>query len=207
MLRFNATWMVVLPASLFVGLMIASAGTAIYPPVTGLATPFICPGTVDIQSRGASYRPGEYTVTREIYCVEADGKTREEITLKAIFASFIVYSLIAFALLRFLALPLLRRRFRDTLEGLGRRGGPGPATGAPMDLHEILSRVSEAVEQGQAKVVARNMTIDARDEFASVDDGPGDAASRLSRLKALHDQGLITAADYEAKKAEILSGL
>lgn len=203
MLRFNATWMIVLPASLFIGVMIASAGTALYPPVTGIATPLLCPGTVDIQSRGASYRPGEYTVTREIYCVSEDGKTREEITLKAVFASFIAYSLIAFALLRFLALPLLRRRFRDALEGTRLRTSfDDPAPGAPVDLHAILARVSDAVEKGQANVVVRNMSFGApgADEL-------GDAASRLARLKALHDQGLITATDYETKKAEILSGL
>lgn len=204
MLRFNATWMIVLPASLFIGVMIASAGTAVYPPVTGVATPFICPGTVDIQSRGASYRPGEYTVTREIYCVGDDGKTREDITLKAILTSFILYSLIAFALLRFLAVPLLRRRFRDTLEDAGLRFAPGrsDASGAPVDLHDILARVSDAVERGQASVVVRNMRVDASGTEVS-----GDAATRLVDLKALYDRGLITADDYEAKKAEILSSL
>jgi hypothetical protein len=162
MLRFNATWMVVLPTSLFIGTMVASAGTALYPPVTGIATPVLCPGTVDIQSRGASYRPGEYTVTREIYCVSEDGKAREEITLKAVFASFIAYSLIAFVLLRFLALPLLRRRFRETLEGAGLRTSfDGRAPGAPVDLHAILARVSDAVARGQANVVVRNMSFDA----------------------------------------------
>lgn len=187
MLRFNATWMIVLPASLFIGVMIASAGTALYPPVTGIATPLLCPGTVDIQSRGASYRPGEYTVTREIYCVSEDGKTREEITLKAVFAN----SLIAFALLRFLAVPLLRRRFRDTLEGAGFRAPSGPGPGAPVDLQAILARVSDAVERGQANVVVRNMS------FSAPETEPGDAASRLARLKTLYDQGLITTADYE----------
>lgn len=210
MLRFNLTWMVVLPASLFVGLMIASAGTAIYPQLTGLATPFICPGTVDIRSRGASYRPGEYTVTREISCVAEDGKAREDITLKAVFASFVVYSLIAFVLLRVLVVPLLRRRFRDRLEGAGLRfaprSGPGPDPGAPVDLDDILARVSDAVAQGRANVVVRNMRFGAPGPDAP-GDAPGDPAVRLAELKALRDQGLITAADYEAKKAEILAGL
>ncbi len=35
----------------------------------------------------------------------------------------------------------------------------------------------------------------------------GDIAARLAKLKALRDRGLITAQDYEAKKAEILAGL
>jgi hypothetical protein len=37
--------------------------------------------------------------------------------------------------------------------------------------------------------------------------GGDDLAERLARLNALRDQGLITAEDYEAKKAEILSRL
>ena len=202
--RFNATWLVVLPVSLFVGLMIASAGTALYPPVTRVAGPLICAGgTLDYESHGASYRPGEYTVTRTIYCVAgaagAKGGAREEVTLRAVGVSFLIYATIAFILLRFVALPLLRRRLRAVL-----KGSPGlrPPGGTTFGVEEILERVKQAVERGGGSVVVRGSS------FHPSDAGPDDdLAARLARLKDLRDQGLITAADYEAKKAEILSRL
>ena len=206
--RFSATWLLVLPVSLFVGLMIASAGTALYPPVTRVAAPLVCPGgTLDYQSHGTSYRPGEYTVTRTIYCVEGaggpKGGAREDVTLNAAGMSFLIYSAIAFILLRFIALPLLRRRFRAALERVPGLRPPGAeASGAPFAVEEILERVKQAVERGGGAVTVRGAALDPPDE------GAGDeAASRLARLKALRDRGLITAADYEAKKAEILSRL
>jgi len=56
-------------------------------------------------------------------------------------------------------------------------------------------------------------TYDARTGRMVEGDGGADdeadlaPAERLERLKQLYDQGLITAAEYQAKRAEILSGL
>ena len=60
----------------------------------------------------------------------------------------------------------------------------------------------QAVERGGGSVVVRGGTTDLSETAAG-----GDPAARLARLKALRDQGLITADDYEAKKAQILSRL
>lgn len=206
--RFSVTWLLVLPVSLFVGLMIASAGTALYPPVTRVAAPLVCAGgMLDYQSHGTSYRPGEYTITRTIYCVEGGagpkGDAREDVTLNAAGVSFLIYSAIAFILLRFIALPLLRRRFRAALEGVPGLRPPGAdSSGAPFAVAEILERVKQAVERGGGSMTVRGAAFDPSDEHSG-----DDPASRLARLKALRDQGLITAADYESKKAEILSRL
>jgi hypothetical protein len=183
--KLGTTGCIILPASLFIALMIASAGTAIYPRVAALGAALICSGEVVYESHGQSYRPGEYTVTRQIYCQTGSGKsaTREEITFRAIGVAFLIYSVLAFLLLRFLVAPWLRRRAERALSAAGMRSA---------DLGSVLGQVSEAVRRGQAKVV---------------DVSGEDAAARLAQLKALRDQGLITAADYEAKKAEILSGL
>lgn len=206
--RFSVTWLLVLPVSLFVGLMIATAGIALYPPVSRVAAPLVCAGgTLDYQSHGASYRPGEYTVTRTIYCAQEGsgpkGGAREDVTLSAAGISFLIYSAIAFILLRFIALPLLRRRFRAALEAVPglRPSGVDPG-GAPFAVDEILERVKQAVERGGGSMTVRTAAFDLHDAEAG-----GDLESRLARLKALRDQGLITAADYEAKKAEILSRL
>lgn len=200
----NATGCIILPAALFVGLMIATAGMAIYPGVTAIANPLICAGEVVYESRNYSYRPGQRGVERFIYCQTGEGKGgQEDIIWKAMGVSFLLYSAIAFLLLRFIVAPLLRHRVRDTLEAARSRFRPAHAASSgeasPVDLQDIIGRVTEVIERDDAHVVVRNTSID-----ASAGD---DVAGRLARLKQLRDQGLITAADYEAKKAEILSGL
>ena len=173
--RAGATGCVILPASLFVGLMIASAGTAIYPRVAWPGAALLCSGELVYESHGQSYRPGEYTVTRQIYCRSGSGKgaESEEITFRAIGLAFLIYSAIAFLLLRFLVAPWLHRRAERALAA-----APIGAAGS------ILGQASEALRRGG-----------------------GDPAKRLARLKELRDQGLITAEDYEAMKAQILAGL
>jgi hypothetical protein len=196
----------VVPTSLFVGTMIASAGTALWPPITALATPLICPGEIAYDSQYWSYRPGQQGVSRSIYCVE--GEVRTDITMSAIGVSFLVYSALALALLGLLALAI-RRRFRrageapNLLSGVGVDGTTqGPASAA--DIGSILAMVSEAVERGNARVVVRNMTVG---DPGSAPPDDSEPVERLAQLKLLLDQGLISAEDYETKKAEILSDL
>ena len=209
--RFGVTLFGVLPASLFVGLMIATAGVAVHPPIAFIATPLVCSGEVEVESQNYSYRPGQSGVTRTIWCLSGGqgGKpAREDITFKAIGASFLIYSAIAFVLLQLLWW-MLRPRLAGLFRWKGPRAGPaagldlsGPAAG--LDLSSILSQVAEAVERGDAKVSVRSMTADLRDGDGPAGDDPAD---RLATLRQLRDQGLITAAEYEAKRAEILSRL
>lgn len=197
-LKFNTTGCLILPATLFIALMIAGPGTAIWPQVSAPGAAILCGGgEVVYESFGASYRPGEYTVTRQIYCQPGAGKagSREEITFRAVAVSFLVYALVLFLLIRFVLWPLGLRRFRRKAGALG-LGTPM----APAGFNDILAKVEEAAQRGAAGA-------EARDAAAAPDAGGGDVAARLTQLKALRDQGLITAADYETKKAEILAGL
>jgi hypothetical protein len=200
-LKINSLGCIVLPVALFAGLMVSTAGMAIYPPITFVADPLICSGTIDYVSTSYSYRPGQQGVERTIYCV-ADGPkgARQDVTMKAIGVSFLIYSAVFFLILGFLVRPLLRRRYRQALESIRSQPAMGGIAGAPVDVQNILARVSEAMERGEANVVVRNAAIDPGD-------GAGDLAGRLAQLKQLHDQGLITAEDYETKKAELLSRL
>ena len=195
-LRLNTAGCIVLPSALFIGLMISTAGTAIYPPLTAVANPLICSGEVAYKSRSYSYRPGQSGVQRFIYCQSGGPKgSRVEITWTAIGVSFLIYSAAFFLLLQFVARPLLRRRSRDTLEAARARFSPASSSPAgPAAVQNILARVAEAMQRGEANVVVNEA-------------GGGDLAGRLARLKELRDQGLITAEDYEAKKAELLSRL
>jgi hypothetical protein len=209
--RFNTTGCIILPSALFIALMLATAGAAIWPKMAAPGAAIVCGGgEVVYESYGASYRPGEYTVSREIYCQSGAGKdaTRDEITLQAMGVSFLIYSAAIFLLLQFVVRPLAARRLRRRMEALG-IGAPRAQTGWPgtpaaPNLNDILARVQDAVQRGEAQVTVRNVSIDGQD-LGTV--GGGDIAPRLAQLKALRDQGLITAEDYEAKKAEILSGL
>jgi hypothetical protein len=191
--RSGTTGCIVLPLALFIALMLASAGVAIWPKMAAPGAAILCGGgEVIYESQGASYRPGEYTITRTLYCQTGDGKEaqRDEITFQAAGISFLLYSVITFLLLQFVARPLLRRRVNRTLEA-ARTGAPDAAA----SLGGLLGRVAQAAARGAA---AREAPAEAES---------GDVAERLARLRALRDQGLITASDYEAKKAEILSRL
>jgi hypothetical protein len=208
-LKFNPTGCIILPVSLFIALMIASAGVANWPKLAAPGAAILCGnGEVVYESYGASYRPGEYTVTREIYCRSGTGKEAvpEEITFSAMGVSFLIYSVAIFLLLQFVARPLAARRLRRKMAALG-IGAPAqpswPGTpAAPAGLGDLLARVQQAVRRGEADIRMRNVS-----GLSGAEAGDGDIAARLAQLKALRDQGLITAEDYEAKKAEILSGL
>jgi hypothetical protein len=112
---------------------------------------------------------------------------------------------VALQLLWWLLRPRVAGLFRRKRDGLLRDAG---VAGTGVDLQSILSQVAEAVERGDARVTVRNMTADLRGGGPAEDvQAGGDPAERLARLKRLREQGLITAAEYEAKRSEILSGL
>jgi hypothetical protein len=167
------------------GFMVATAGAALYPPVTSLVTPLVCPGQAETESQTYSTRPGETIVTREYLCTAPGGKP-ESVIFETLAATCAAYALIAFVLL--------------TLVGLWRgRGGRAAAAAAPapepawrtiqFPADPILERIIGAPSQPR----------DSGDE--------SDTARRLAELKRLHNSGLIADDDYEAKKAEILSRL
>lgn len=206
--KVNATGCIILPVSLFVALMIATAGFAVWPSVAAPGAAIVCAGGEVVHDSHEYRRPGEYMLTRQIYCQTGDGKTgtREEITFGAMAVSFLIYAIVLFLLLQFLVRPLITRRLRRKMEALGlggERGARPGAAGASTGLGDLLNRVQEAVQRGEADVRVRNYSVDLAGDEA---DG-GDVAARLTQLRALRDQGLITAQDYEAKKAEILAGL
>lgn len=208
-MKFNATGCIVLPASLFIALMLATAGFAVWPKLAAPGAAIVCGGGEVVHESQEYRRPGEYMLMRSIYCQTGSGKQapREEITLPAIGVSFLIYSVALFLLLQFVVRPLLARRVRRKMEMLGLGtperptwSGPQPP---PTGLREIYARVEEAIKRGEAEVQVRNVSID----MTGAEAGGGDIAARLAQLKALRDRGLITAQDYEAKKAEILAGL
>ena len=209
-MKLNVTGCIILPVSLFIALMIATAGFAVWPQLAGPGAAIVC-GSGEVVHQSHEYRrPGEYSLIRQIHCQTGTGKqaVREDVTFSAMAVSFLIYAAVLFLLLQFVVRPLAARRLRRKMAalGLGTPAQPGnwPGAAAPsVDLGDILGRVQDAVRRGEAEVRVGNVSMDSTGDA----DGGGDVAARLARLKALRDQGLITARDYEAKKAEILAGL
>jgi hypothetical protein len=196
------TIFLLLPLSLALGLFLSGIGTTMWPPVSAWAAPFACSGTVDVQSDHYTTPSGGSGVSRHILCVSGAGKDAvpDEITFTAIGIAGLLYVAVIFVLLMIFAAPRMRRRAEARMSATGFGGGiTARGVASPAELQAILGQVSEALRHGQADINVRTITIDG-------DDG-ADPAARLAQLKQLHDSGLIGDSDYEAKKAEILSGL
>ena len=178
---------------LFIGMMVATAGAALYPPLHRLAAPLVCAGELDVVTEGRSYRPGEYVVSQDVYCVTPDG-ARRDIGWRTMLVSTLIYAVLVPPVLLIVLVPLVRRRNRAFVERLRASGRIGP--GAPGGLGHIYREVEAAI--------AREEEAAARDDAPAATATP---AERLAELRRLRDAGLITAADYDAKKAEILAGL
>lgn len=175
--------------AIWAGFMVATAGAALYPPVTSIVTPFVCSGQAQTDSRTFSTRPGETIVTREFNCIGDNGKP-ESVMLETLAATFAVYALIAFLLL--------------TLLGLwrGRKGAAADPLAAP----------ASAPAPAAAPIIPELRTRNAGLDESPFRLHPAAAAgngieARLEVLNGLREAGLISDADYEAKKAEILSRL
>ena len=173
----------------FCGLMVATAGGAIHPPLVTAAAPYVCDGTVETQLRTYSYKPGQQGVARNIFCVDPDGSHRD-ITLRAIGAATVHYTLI------FLPIGLLlgiaaRRWARSRLSNMSAR------VGSP-DMAELKSLMADRLRM--------NADI-ARRPSQSPKAGGGSVEDRLRHLRSLRDSGMIDEAEYRAKRAEILAAL
>lgn len=105
---------IVLAISLFIGLMIATAGGAVYPPLIKVAAPFVCDGEFVIESQRYSRGPGHTGVQRMFYCVGERTGVREEVTLYAVFIAFLVYSGLIFVAALAVLAPLTFIVFRSS---------------------------------------------------------------------------------------------
>lgn len=244
-LKWRLLWLLL--TSGFIGLMVATAGGALYPPLVQPAAQLLCDGTVSLSSQEYSYKPGQQGISHTITCAGADGQTAV-ITFQSVFAAAALYGAAVFMLR--LLWRLVRRR-NDAVD-FGSAAGPrrySPAGGASgpgradalQGLSDVLgadvmTQVQQALQSADRRSV--NVTVNGREmpmtadirqqlqyalEKISVSAANGkritpgnglvtdpptqDAASRLQQLQALRDQGLITTAEFEAKRADILKAL
>ena len=221
---------VILVSSLFIGLMIATAGGAVYTPLYRAAAPFACDGEFAIESRRYSYKPGQSGVEHKIYCRDKATGARTEITFYAIFIAFLVYSGLTFVVLLGVTVVLifpLRALARRAKDAAGPVNLPGMIIGTPRATRRTPARI---IVNGREYAGPEEMPPETRaayegamgvfadsdgDNIPDLFEGLGvrarppadDAAARLTKLKSLLDAGLITTQEYEAKRAEILSEL
>jgi len=167
----------------FCGLMVATAGGAVHPLLVMVAVPYVCDGTVEAQSRHYSYRPGQRGIARNIYCIGTDGE-RRDVTLRAVGAATIYYTLICFAAALVLLVLVRLLKPRRTV------GADAPS------LAELRQRMAERLRT-DADIVRR----------PAAPPDTGGVEGRLRHLQSLRDGGLIDEAEYRAKRAEILGGL
>ena len=169
----------------FSGLMVATAGGALHPPVITVAAPYVCDGAVDLRSQNYSYRPGQSGVARTILCTGANGEVRD-ITLKTIGAATIYYTLIFMAVGLVLAFLL-----RLLTPRLSVRAGSSSEAAEAAALY-----LNERLLVG-ADIVRRNPRPT----------GDDSVRRRLENIQALRDENLISEEEYQAKRAEVLSSL
>lgn len=200
---FGRQWLRI-PVSLFIGLMIATAGGALHPPLLTVAAPVLCDGDMDISSRSYSYKPGQSGTAHTIRC-EREARV-QEVTLRAIGVSTLIYGAGAWVLLTLLVLLSKRQQDESPTGGLG--AGLSSGFGGRVSADELIA----AFTQKMKKNTGSPATFDPR-SFTTTSSGGtsspanGDATTRLRQLKALRDQGLISAQDHESRKQEILDEL
>jgi len=81
--------------SIFCGLMVASAGIAIYSPLVKVAEPVV--GNIRIETVDYSYKPGQRGTSISFYLTDKNG-IEEDRTFYTGFIAFLIYSVIIFLL-------------------------------------------------------------------------------------------------------------
>ena len=166
--------------------------------MTSWAAGAFCPGKVVDESDSYTTPSGGSGVHRHIVCVSGEGKdtARDDITFDGIILAFPLYSALIFVGLLIFAAPRMRRKAEARTGSFDFATFTSTERDVPPDLQGVMGLVAAAMQQG-------NVTV----HTTTIDSSAEGAAARLAQLKELHDGGLISDADFEAKKVEILSGL
>lgn len=175
--------------SLFAGIMIGVAGSAVYPPLSHLATPLVCDGKMETVGAQYSYKPGQSGVALTEYCVERDG-TRKDVTVVVVVLSSLLY-----ATALFLLWPLLRAPLRLVVKRWAKRTGVYAQERLGLSAENTASTIAKVMGEAKVETVHHSNA------------GAETIARRLQDLARLRDVGLITEQDYESRKREILSEL
>ncbi len=177
---------VLLAISLFIGLMIATAGGAVYPPLIKVAAPFVCEDEFVIESSRYSRGPGHSGVERKFFCVDAPTGARQEVTLYAVFIAFLVYSAMVFAAALAVLTPLSFIMFRSAKKTAERITAGLPKTQTP---GARPSSASPAAAPRKPAATQARIIFNGR-EYANADEMPPEA-------RAAYEQAMSVFADAD----------
>jgi hypothetical protein len=157
------------------------AGGAIYPPINYIAKPFVCPnGDMTFNESTSNPLPGTTYTTIGWYCVDARAEKSTELDLFQIaLPAGLMIGFVAY--LVGLAIFLLARRRQPAAAG---------AVAAPAARPSARSGVAQAVSKPAQQAPTQSQT-----------------EARLHELKVLRSKDLISEAEYQQKRAEILKDL
>lgn len=193
------TWTTILwtlLSCLFTGIIIISIGFgAAFPPIDLVARPFVCPdGEMEYVTQEYHPSPVETVTTITWYCVDGQTGARTELGVFPISLSAgTIYGLILF-FVALIGMAILGRRTAANIEMLQDMHGT--------DRAEILDRLGVPEQFRNSSALEIN-----HKDLAKLLNNSGTAKARMKELKELRDANLISGAEYEEKRAEILKEL
>lgn len=123
---------------MFIGLMLATAGGAIYPPLWKVGVPLACDGPTSFQSQAYSYKPGQSGVSRSVTCMNPVDGSSQEITGTLVALSTLIYGSALSVLLLLFGIPrALAKRHRNGTATV--RAAPPGRT----DIDELVQRLQQ----------------------------------------------------------------
>lgn len=182
---------------IFMGVTAISIGFgALFPSLNLIAKPFVCPGG-QMQLVTQDYHPSpiETVTTLTWYCVDDLTGAKKELGIfpMSLYAGTI-YGLLLFAAV-FVGMQVMARRGAS---------GPGAAgSRSSVDMTDMDDTAGQADQFRQQASAFREQA----EQFRNTAKATSDAVSRMKELKELRAANMISEAEYEKKRAEILKDL
>jgi hypothetical protein len=213
----RARVLVIAGAAAFTAAMLAGPGAAIFPSTLRWGAWIACPARTALAPRRfhQSYdRPGESHVA--LACVSPGGASRDR-TLAAMGGLWLMYFMGGCVVLA-----LLTRPRGPRAEDAPTRAAAAPPRPVPADAEAKARELMARDQKISAIKIVRDATgmglKEAKDWVEALPHRPPSSAAsspgtglapveRLAELKRMLDAGLVTQAEFEAKKSEILAGL
>jgi hypothetical protein len=180
---------------LFAGIIIISIGFgAIYPPLDRVARPFLCPnGQMEYVTEEYNPSPVETVTTITWYCVDDQTGSRTELGIFPMsLYSGTIYGLLLFVPV-LIGMVIYIKRNNELIQSLRDPGNAG--------MKDLMDRLG-VNEQFHKTYAGQD-----QQDLAKLLNNSGSALARMKELKGLRDANLISEAEYEQKREEILKNL
>ena len=171
---------------------------AIFPAMNLISKPFVCPsGKMETNSQYYQVSPVESVTTLTWYCVDSTTGDKTELGLFPMsLYSGLIYGLLLFAVI-----------FVFLLYGANKTNSDSQKTGTTGRGDPELEQLNQFEKEAQQ---FRASTAGFRQPSAAAGSKPsasGSALAKMTELKQLLDSKMISKAEYEQKRAEILKDL